>query len=133
METGDRPPGAGNDRIAPENAGGEGVAGDLAVLDRLFRVIESRRDADPEKSYVARLLRKGPAKLAQKVGEEAVETAIAAAALGHQALVEESADLLFHLLVLWVGTGVQASEVWAELARREGTSGVDVKKARPKA
>ncbi len=108
-------------------------AGDLAVLQRLFEVIESRRGGDPEKSYVARLLRKGPAKLAQKVGEEAVETAIAATLGDRREIVAESADLLFHLLVLWAGTGVRAADVWAELARREGISGVDEKKSRAKA
>lgn len=111
---------------------GPTAAGDIAVLERLFRVIESRRGADPETSYVARLLRKGAPKLAQKVGEEAVETAIAAVAEGHSAVVGESADLLFHLLVLWAGIGVAPAEVWAELERREGTSGVDEKKSRPK-
>ena len=106
--------------------------GERVVLDRLFAVIESRRSADPEKSYVAKLLRKGPAKLAQKVGEEAVETAIAATLGDRKEIVAESADLLFHLLVLWAGTGVKAEDVWAELARREGISGVDEKKSRAK-
>jgi phosphoribosyl-ATP pyrophosphohydrolase len=103
---------------------------DAAVLDRLHTVIRGRRGADPDKSYVARLFAKGRLKIAQKVGEEGVETALAAAAGTRQELVGESADLLFMLLVLWSECGVKPAEVFAELARREGRSGIDEKKSR---
>lgn len=102
----------------------------VAILSRLYDLIESRRGADPETSYVARLFTKGIPKLAQKVGEEAVETVIAATMLDQDELIDESADLLFHLLVLWAELGVKPEQVWAELARREGISGVDEKKSR---
>jgi phosphoribosyl-ATP pyrophosphohydrolase len=105
-------------------------ASDDVVLDRLYATIVSRRGADPEKSYVARLLRKGTPKIAQKFGEEAVETVIAAALRDRDAVIAESADALFHLLVLWADQGVTPAQVWAELVRREGTSGVDEKKSR---
>jgi phosphoribosyl-ATP pyrophosphohydrolase len=100
------------------------------VLERLFRVIESRRGADPDDSYTARLLDKGPAKIAQKVGEEAVETVIAALSEDQSALAAESADLLYHLLVLWAARGVDPERVWAALAAREGVSGLTEKASR---
>ena len=106
---------------------------DEKILLELFEVIKSRKDADPESSYTARLYAKGVNKIAQKLGEEAVETAIAAVAEGNERLVRESADLLYHLLVLWAAKGVSAREVWVELDRRFGTSGVAVKEARKKA
>ncbi len=101
-----------------------------AVLARLFDVIESRRGGDPEKSYVARLLAQGPEKIAQKVGEEAVETVIAAVANDRDAVTRESADLLFHLMILWAATGLRPDDIYAELARREGTSGIAEKDSR---
>jgi phosphoribosyl-ATP pyrophosphohydrolase len=104
---------------------------DSSILERLFVLIEGRRTADPEQSYVAKLLAKGTPKIAQKFGEEAVETVIAATLRDHAAAVAESADTLFHLLVLWADQGIVPAEVWSELARREGTSGIDEKKARP--
>nr|WP_294507390.1 phosphoribosyl-ATP diphosphatase [uncultured Rhodopila sp.] len=103
---------------------------DIGVLDRLFAIIESRRDADVETSHSARLLSRGPAKVAQKFGEEAVECLIEAVAGNHDALVAESADVLYHLLVLWVSSGVTSREVWSELVRREGISGIAEKAAR---
>jgi len=103
---------------------------DAAVLDRLFAVIESRRGGDPETSYVARRLAQGRVKVAQKLGEEAVETALAAVAESREALIGESADLLFHLLILLAASDVRPEEVYAELARREGLSGLDEKRAR---
>jgi phosphoribosyl-ATP pyrophosphohydrolase len=103
---------------------------DVAVLDRLFAVVEQRRDADPAVSHSARLLSRGPAKVAQKFGEEAVECLIEAVAGNREALVAESADVLYHLLVLWVSSGVSPPDVWAELVRREGISGVAEKAAR---
>ena len=102
-----------------------------AVLDRLWSVILQRRGADPALSHSARLLSRGTAKVAQKFGEEAVECLIEAVAGNPQALVAESADVLYHLLVLWVASGVAPATVWAELERREGVSGVVEKAARP--
>ncbi len=77
-----------------------------SVLDRLFAVVESRRTADPTISHSARLLSRGPAKVAQKFGEEAVECLIEAVAGNRDALIAESADVLYHLTVLWVSTGI---------------------------
>jgi phosphoribosyl-ATP pyrophosphohydrolase len=108
------------------------VLSDAVVLDRLFTVIESRRDADPTVSHSARLLSRGPSKVAQKFGEEAVECLIEAVAGNRDALIAESADVLYHLLVLWVSSGVAPAEVWVELIRREGVSGIAEKAARPK-
>ena len=110
---------------------GAGVETDAEVLDRLFAVVESRRDADPMVSHSARLLSRGPAKVAQKFGEEAVECLIEAVAGNRDALIAESADVLYHLLVLWVSSGVTPTDVWAELVRREGVSGIAEKAARP--
>ncbi len=90
----------------------------MHALDRLYDVIESRRGGDPTTSRTARLFHKGPAKIAQKVGEEAVETAIAALVEPRERLISESADLLYHLLVLWAAKGVPPAEIWAELDRR---------------
>ncbi len=100
------------------------------VLDRLFDVIEGRRSADPALSHSARLLSRGTAKAAQKFGEEAVECLIEAVAGNRSALVGESADVLYHLLVMWVSAGITPDAVWAELARREGVSGLAEKAAR---
>lgn len=108
------------------------VESDAVVLDRLFVVIESRRDADPAVSHSARLLSRGPSKVAQKFGEEAVECLIEAVAGNRDALIAESADVLYHLLVLWASSGVIPAEVWAELIRREGVSGIAEKAARAK-
>jgi len=103
-----------------------------SVLDRLFAVVDSRRDSDPAISHSARLLSRGPAKVAQKFGEEAVECLIEAVAGNHDALIAESADVLYHLIVLWVSAGVAPDDVWAELTRREGISGIAEKAARVK-
>lgn len=100
------------------------------ILDELYQTILARRSADPAESYVARLFDKGRPKIAQKLGEEAVETVIAAMGGDRQAIVSESADLLFHLLVLWAETGVTPEMVMAELERREGVSGLAEKAAR---
>ena len=101
-----------------------------SALDRLWNVIQSRRGADPESSYTARLFTRGRAKIAQKLGEEAIETVIEGVADNPAALVGESADLLYHLLVLWAAAGVSPADVAAELVRREGTSGIAEKRAR---
>ncbi|MCQ8242426.1 phosphoribosyl-ATP diphosphatase [Acetobacteraceae bacterium KSS12] len=109
----------------------EDLAGASAeVLDRLFDVVTARRSADPSISHSARLLSRGTAKVAQKFGEEAVECLIEAVAGNSNKLVGESADVLYHLIVMWVDAGLHPSEVWAELMRREGTSGIAEKAAR---
>ena len=100
------------------------------ALERLWRVIEARRGADPETSYTARLFARGNAKIAQKLGEEAVEAVIEGVRGDRAALVGESADLFYHLLVLWAAVGVSPAEVAGELARREATSGIAEKKGR---
>jgi phosphoribosyl-ATP pyrophosphohydrolase len=104
---------------------------DATVLDRLWATIESRRDADPAISHSARLLSRGKPKIAQKFGEEAVECVIEAVrGEDRAALIGESADVLYHLMVLWVDAAVRPEEVWAELTRREGTSGIAEKASR---
>ncbi|MDP7310832.1 MAG: phosphoribosyl-ATP diphosphatase [Alphaproteobacteria bacterium] len=103
---------------------------DGAVLDRLFSVVESRRGGDPGQSYTARLLSEGRGKICSKLGEEAMETAVAALDETPSNVVRESADLLYHLLVLWAETGVTPAQVWEELARREGVSGIEEKASR---
>lgn len=105
---------------------------DATVLDRLSAVIESRRGADPDKSYTAQLLRGGTEIILEKIGEESAETIEAARAGSGPEIAAESADLLYHLLVLWADRGVAPAEVWAELARREGTSGLEEKQGRAK-
>jgi phosphoribosyl-ATP pyrophosphohydrolase len=101
-----------------------------AALDRLWQVIQSRRGADPQTSYTARLFSRGRAKIAQKLGEEAVEAVIEGVGDNPAALVGESADLLYHLLVLWAAAGVSPEDVAAELIRREGVSGIAEKRGR---
>ena len=101
-----------------------------AVIERLYATIESRRGADPGSSYTARLFAEGRERIAAKVGEEAVETIVAALSEAPGRLAAESADLLYHLLVLWADAGVDPGAVWAELERREGTSGIAEKAGR---
>jgi phosphoribosyl-ATP pyrophosphohydrolase len=101
-----------------------------AALDRLWQVIQSRRGADPQTSYTAKLFSRGRAKIAQKLGEEAVEAVIEGVGDNPAALVGESADLLYHLLVLWAAAGVSPEDVAAELIRREGVSGIAEKRGR---
>lgn len=100
------------------------------MLDALFTTIESRKGEDIETSYTARLFHKGRVKIAQKVGEEAVETALAAAQNDAQGVISESADLLYHLLVLWAEMGIAPEQVMATLQSREGTSGIAEKASR---
>ena len=102
------------------------------VLDRLWGVVMDRREADPAISHSARLLSRGTTKVAQKFGEEAVECLIEAVAHNREALIGESADVLYHLLVLWVDAGIRPGEIWAELQRREGISGIAEKASRAK-
>ena len=104
--------------------------GGAAILDRLWSTVLERRNADPDHSHSARLLARGTAKVAQKFGEEAVECLIEAVAKNPAALVAESADVLYHLIVLWVAAGIEPEEVWSELQRREGISGLAEKASR---
>ncbi len=107
------------------------MADDLGEsLARLWQVIDSRRGGNPETSYTARLFSRGRAKIAQKLGEEAVEAVIEGVRGDASALIGESADLLYHLLVLWADMGLAPADIAAELARREGTSGIAEKKGR---
>ena len=102
----------------------------FSQLDTLVSLIAARVGGDPKLSHTAKLLKRGPARIAKKLGEEAVETAISAAQGNREEVVAESADLLFHLLVLWQAMGIAPSDVMAELARREAQSGIAEKAAR---
>jgi phosphoribosyl-ATP pyrophosphohydrolase len=101
-----------------------------ATLSKLESTIRARRGADPSSSYVASLFAKGRAKIAQKLGEEAVETVIAAMQGDSQEVTKEAADLLFHLLVLLADQDIPLADILAELERREGVSGIAEKAAR---
>ena len=117
--------------LAPLDPGTATAA--ATVLDRLWQVVEDRRRAgDVLHSHSARLLARGTPKVAQKLGEEAVECVIEATQGHRQGVVLESADLLYHLVVVWVDAGIRPEEVWAELRRREGVSGIAEKASRPK-
>jgi len=100
------------------------------VLERLYAVIASRKGADPDTSYTARLFSRGRQQIAKKLGEEAVEAVIEGIRGDRPKLVGESADLLYHLLTLWAANNVKPQAVWNELARREGLSGIAEKAAR---
>lgn len=100
------------------------------ILARLAATIEARKGADPETSWTARLLAKGPEKTAEKFGEEAVEAVIEAVKGDRERLTAEAADVLYHLLVMLAARDVTLDDVLAELSRREGISGVDEKAAR---
>lgn len=102
------------------------------VLERLFVTIKNRHGDSPDTSYTAKLFSKGRGEIAKKLGEEATETIIASLDETEAKVVSESADLLYHLLVLWADTGIEPEHVWEELKRREGTSGIDEKNSRPK-
>lgn len=102
------------------------------VIKDLQNVIKDRKDGDASSSYVAKLCSKGVKKIAQKVGEEAVEVAIAATENDKKEVVQESADLLFHLLILWEKMGIDADDIGDELASRAGISGIEEKKNRKK-
>jgi phosphoribosyl-ATP pyrophosphohydrolase len=117
----------------PEDQKCDRAAAEAAILDALYEVIESRRGGDAETSHTARLFERGTPKIAQKLGEEAVETVIEAIQGQPDALAEESADLLYHLLVLWADQGIRPEQVWRVLAERFGISGIAEKAARPKA
>jgi len=104
----------------------------MSVIDDLYQTLLARKSADPETSYVASLYSKGTAKIAQKVGEEAVETAIEALQGNKEKLKEESADLLFHLMVLWADQNITPDDITSILQKRMGTSGHDEKASRGK-
>jgi phosphoribosyl-ATP pyrophosphohydrolase len=105
----------------------------MTGLDRLFATIAARQDADPASSYTAKLLAQGVEKCAKKFGEEAVEAVIAAVQKDKTELAKESADVLYHLAVLWAASGLTPQDVYAVLESREGQSGLDEKAARAKA
>lgn len=100
------------------------------TLDRLAATVAARAAADPDSSWTARLLAKGPEKCAEKFGEEAVEAIIEAVKNDPEKLTSEAADVLFHLLVMLQSRGVAWADVLAELERREGTSGIAEKASR---
>jgi phosphoribosyl-ATP pyrophosphohydrolase len=100
------------------------------VLDRLYVLIDSRKGADPATSYTARLFSRGRQQIAKKLGEEAVEALIEGVRGNKTKLIGESADMLYHLLTLWAAVDVQPEDVWSELARREGLSGLAEKASR---
>lgn len=102
----------------------------METLSRLEQIILERRNASPDSSYVASLNAKGIEKIAQKLGEEATETVIAALSGSREEVVGEAADLLFHLLVLLRARRIDLAEVMAELDRREGMSGIEEKASR---
>ena len=100
------------------------------ILDELFAVIEERRGADPAESWTAKLLDKGLPKICQKLGEEATETVVAALQDDRDGLIQESADLLYHLLVLWALKDVTPADVYGALDARRGQSGLQEKASR---
>jgi len=102
----------------------------MSALERLAATIAARKGADPDSSWTARLLAKGPEKCAEKFGEEAIEAVIEAVKGDRARLTSEAADVLYHLLVMCAAHDVALAEIEAELARREGTSGLDEKAAR---
>ena len=99
-------------------------------LDTLFAEIKSRKRSDPEKSYTAKLLQGGPPKIAKKLGEEATEAVIAALVEDKAHFVAECADVLYHLLVLIAARGATPQQVYAQLIKRRGQSGLDEKAQR---
>lgn len=102
----------------------------MNTLERLQATITERKNADPESSWTARLLAQGPEKAAEKFGEEAVEAIIEAVKGDRARLTSEAADVLYHLLVMLAARDVALEDVLAELARREGTSGIEEKARR---
>mmetsp|Transcript_21183 Transcript_21183/g.49295 ORF Transcript_21183/g.49295 Transcript_21183/m.49295 type:complete len:157 (-) Transcript_21183:211-681(-) len=129
-----RPEGSASRPSAPALCHEEAASGSrFGKLDRLWDTIQERKArTDAGRSWTARLLAKGTDKCAQKVGEEATEVCIEAAARRPTGVVKESADLIFHLLVLWASMGIEPEQVLEELTKREGISGVDEKESRPK-
>ncbi|WP_170788310.1 phosphoribosyl-ATP diphosphatase [Ruegeria lacuscaerulensis] len=104
----------------------------MSILHDLAATIESRKDADPDSSWTAKLLAKGPEKCAEKFGEEAIEAIIEATKGDVKKLTSEAADVLYHLLVMLAARDVALDDVLTELARRQGISGIAEKAARSK-
>ena len=102
----------------------------MTTLDRLAATIQARKSADPDSSWTAKLLSKGPEKCAEKFGEEAIEAIIAAAKNDRENLTAEAADVLYHLLVMLASRDIPLSDVWAELDRRSAQSGLAEKAGR---
>lgn len=102
----------------------------MSALDRLAATIAARKAADPDGSWTAKLLAKGPEKCAEKFGEEAIEAVIEAVKGDHARLTSEAADVIYHLLVMCAARDVSLAEIEAELTRREGQSGLAEKAAR---
>ena len=102
------------------------------ILNQIFETIESRKGADPDSSYVASLFEKGREKIAEKVGEESIETIIEAIKDDKEKLASESADLLFHLMILWSDAGLKPNDIFDILSARNGISGHDEKASREK-
>ena len=102
----------------------------LETLERIAQAINERKNADPEKSYVAKLFRAGDDAMLKKIGEEATETVLAAKSGDRLALVREITDLWFHCMIVLARHGLGPADVLAEMQRREGISGVDEKAAR---
>ena len=102
------------------------------ALDRLFATIVARKGSDPSQSYTAKLLAQGVEKCAKKFGEEATEAVIAAIQKDKTELAKESADVLYHLLVLWAASGITPEDVYTVLQSREGQSGLEEKASRAK-
>jgi phosphoribosyl-ATP pyrophosphohydrolase len=99
-------------------------------IDRLFAVIQSRKDADPASSYTAKLFSRGTLQIAKKLGEEAVETALAGVGQDRDCVIAESADLLYHLLVLWAARDIKPEEAYKALDARTNRSGIEEKNSR---
>jgi len=103
---------------------------DIHALDRLFATIAARKGGDTDRSYTAKLLSEGVEKCAKKFGEEAVEAVLASVSGDKQHLAAESADVLYHLMVLWAAAGITPDDVYAALKAREGQSGLAEKASR---
>ena len=108
----------------------ESAMAETHPLDSLFAVIQSRKGASPETSYTAKLFAQGTLKIAKKLGEEGVETALAAVAENDEALINESADLLYHLLVLWAARDLSPQDVYRAFESRTQRSGLAEKAGR---
>ena len=102
------------------------------ILNRIADMLESRKSADADSSYVAKLYAKGMDSILKKIGEDATETILAAKGGKREEIIYETADLWFHTLVMLAKVGVEPQEILDELARREGLSGIDEKASRPK-
>lgn len=102
----------------------------MDVLEQLYNIVLQRKSANPDESYVAKRFKQGKAKIAQKFGEESVETVIAYMREDKEEIISESADMIFHWLILLAQAGVQPAQVMAELDRRTGISGLDEKALR---